>query len=146
MRCIRPPQSQSGTCIFFKTSVCADGYQHLHEKNGINSCYTKSLRNVFWRNFLKQIVWPFTFRVFFNVWKPFFWISIKKTFLVTQILKCLTVGNHPYWTNQQNFVQKILKWKKVHFLCMLIKKNNKPFSQTKFKCVQWTASKHHWIH
>ena len=45
--CIRPPQSQSGTVNFFKTSLSAEGSQHLHELNRINSCHTKSLRSFF---------------------------------------------------------------------------------------------------
>ena len=36
-RCIRPPQSQLGPNNFFKTSVCADGSQQLHETNRINN-------------------------------------------------------------------------------------------------------------
>ena len=46
-RCIRPPQRQSGANNLLKTSVCADGSQHLHETNRISSCYTKSLRIFF---------------------------------------------------------------------------------------------------
>ena len=34
-RSIRPPQIQSETNIFLKTSVCADGSQHLQETNRI---------------------------------------------------------------------------------------------------------------
>ena len=48
LRCIRPPQSQSGLNNILKISVCADGSQHLHETNLINGCfYTKSLRIFF---------------------------------------------------------------------------------------------------
>ena len=47
LRCIRPPQSQSQPNNFLKTSVCADGSQHLHETNRINYFYTKSLRKFF---------------------------------------------------------------------------------------------------
>ena len=49
MRCIRPPQSQFGTIKFLKTSVWADGSQHIHQMNRINSFYTKSL-NTFGRH------------------------------------------------------------------------------------------------
>ena len=31
--------------IFLKTLVCADGSPHIHERNMINICYKKSLRN-----------------------------------------------------------------------------------------------------
>ena len=37
LRCIRPPQSQSGPNKFLKTLVCPDGLQHLHETNRINN-------------------------------------------------------------------------------------------------------------
>ena len=45
LRCIRPPQSQSGTNSFLKTSVFAEWSKQRHETNRINSCYTKTLRN-----------------------------------------------------------------------------------------------------
>ena len=49
LMCIRPPQSQSGTDNFLKTSLCADGSKHLHELNRINSCHTKSVRTFFFK-------------------------------------------------------------------------------------------------
>ena len=55
-----------------------------------------------------------------HIWKPCIGICFNKIFLVTQILKCLTVGNPPYWQNQQNLVKQILKWWKTHFSFTLI--------------------------
>ena len=45
LRCIRPPQRQSGPNNFLRISACADGSQHLYETNRINNVCTKSLRN-----------------------------------------------------------------------------------------------------
>ena len=87
LRCIRPPQSQSGTNNVLKTSVCADGSKHVQE---IISCFTKLLKNFFLRTILY-------FCAFFGVLscvKTFF--SIKKNFLLTQILKCLNAANNLY--------------------------------------------------
>ena len=56
-RCIRPPQSQSGTNNFLKTSVCADGSQHH------------------WDFFF---VWTFKF---FLLLSGFFFSSLKVLFL-----------------------------------------------------------------
>ena len=39
--------STGPTRLVLKKSVCADGSQHFHETNRINSCYTKSLKNFF---------------------------------------------------------------------------------------------------
>ena len=106
LRCIGPPQSQSGPNNFAKTSVCADGSQHFHETNRINNFYTKSLRNLF----LEDIFLCVDFWSFFML-KPCFWIFIKKNFHVTHIFKCLAVQNNPNWQNQLNFVKKTrLKW------------------------------------
>ena len=86
LRWIRPPQSQFGPNYFLKISVCADGSQHIHKTNKINSFYTKSLRKLFLDDIFCVVFWEF-----FHVWKPCFWIFIKKNFLVTEILKCITV-------------------------------------------------------
>ena len=46
---------------------------------------------------------------FFHVWKPCFWIFIKKNFLVAYIFKCLALQKNLYWQDLLNFVKKNLE-------------------------------------
>ena len=79
LRRVRPPQNQSRTNIFLKTSLCTDGSKHLHETNRINSCYTKSLRKFLWRIFFKYF-YGFLEFLFMSA-NLVFGFSFRKTFL-----------------------------------------------------------------
>ena len=102
MRCIRPPQSQYGTNDFLKTSVYADGSQHLHEKNRINSFFHKKAPWIFFCTFF-ICLWFFGL---FSCLKTLFLDFHPKNFFVKQILKWLTVKNNLYWQNQLNLFFK----------------------------------------
>ena len=91
LRCIRPPQSLSGTNKFLKTLVCADLSEHLHETNRINSFYTI----LFWIFFFFGGGAIFIFvRLFGDVCKPCFWNFVIKNFLVMRIFGYFTVSNN----------------------------------------------------
>ena len=64
---------------------------------------------------------------FFYVWKPWFWIFIKKNFLVTHIFKYLAVQNNKkqYNTRTIHFSEIVyLKQRQVDMLSSVLKKLN----------------------
>ena len=89
--------------FILKTSVCADGSQHLYETNRIHYLNTKSPRLFFGGHYHIFVA----FGDFFMSENLFFWIFIMKNFLETHIFKCLTVQNNLDWQNQLNLVKQI---------------------------------------
>ena len=117
-RCIRPPQSQSGTNNLLKTSVCADGSQHLHETNRINSCYSKSLRIFFEDIFI--FLW--LFRVFSGLKTLFLDFLLEKLSLNAEVKTSYCV-QLPSLTQPNKFDYKNLEMIKNTFSIYVDKKN-----------------------
>ena len=84
LRCIRPPQSQSGPIFWKHQCVLIDNNNFIKRIGSIKFILNHS------GNFLLRTFLYFCgFFEFFHVGKPWFWIFLKKNFLVTQILIAL---------------------------------------------------------
>ena len=121
--CIRPPQSQSRTNIFF-ILVCTE------DTNGINSCYTKSLWYFYWRAFFLFLCF---FGVFFSCRKPLFLDFQQEKLSYNADIVIPYCNKSPLLKKEKKtkFCLKILKWKKTHYLCTVMK-NHKTFGPKKF--------------